>query len=149
MKAELTQKLFNKYPKIFSKTERDTKDNLLYFGIDHDDGWYGLIDNLCNAIQTYIDSDHNIPQVDRNKPQVVAVQVKEKFGMLRFYVEASDEFIEGMIRLAENLSGTICEKCGTTKKVGKTCGWIKTLCKSCYLCNDILSKREWIANTVA
>lgn len=125
MNIELEQKLFDKYPKIFSKKDEESNDNLMYFGFEHNDGWYWLIDNLCNTIQNY-------KNFDSRRSQVVAVQVKEKFGTLRFYVETSNEFVEGIIKFAEDLSGTICEMCGTTKKVGKTTGWIKTICDKCY-----------------
>lgn len=64
--------------------------------------------------------------------QVVAVQVKEKFGGLRFYVDGASSEIYAMISFAENMSYHICEQCGTTTNVttgGK--GWISTLCDSC------------------
>jgi hypothetical protein len=59
--------------------------------------------------------------------QVVATQVKEKFGTLRFYYSGGDDFVDGVISFAENLSAVTCEKCG---KPGKTRGggWIQTLC---------------------
>lgn len=62
-------------------------------------------------------------------PQVVASQVKEKFGTLRFYHSGGDDAIAGMIRMAEEMSGTTCEECG---KPGTTTqgGWIRTLCKT-------------------
>lgn len=123
MKAELQKKLFQKYPKIFADKDKSMKESLMCFGIETEDGWYWLIDNLCNTIQGYIDNN--------NKPQIKGVQVKEKFGRLRFYINSSDELIEGMIWLAEDLSGTICEMCGTTKEVGKTSGWIRTICDKC------------------
>ena len=157
MRAELQKKLFEKYPKIFSKREKSTRDNLMYFGFDHDDGWYWLIDNLCNTIQNYIDNNSKWvtkrygffwlkKRVIRvNLPQPVAFQVKEKFGRLRFYLDnESDECIEGMIWFAENLSGTICERCGTTKEVGRTSGWIRTICKGCIQSDERLKDKEWI-----
>lgn len=57
-----------------------------------------------------------------------AVQVKEKFGGLRFYVDGASERHQTLIQFAENMSYTICETCG---KPGKptTGGWITTLCK--------------------
>lgn len=62
----------------------------------------------------------------------VAVQVKEKFGMLRFYVQnATDEQMQ-LISFAENLSSRICEKCGSMKDaVPGGNGWVKTLCPPC------------------
>lgn len=60
-------------------------------------------------------------------PQVVAVQIKEKFGTLRFYVDYSDEYSRGVIEMAENMSARTCETCGAegTRRDGS---WIRTLC---------------------
>jgi hypothetical protein len=44
--------------------------------------------------------------------QVVATQVKEKFGTLRFYYEGGDETIRGMVNMAESMSSVMCEVCG-------------------------------------
>lgn len=145
MKAELQQRLFDKYPKLFSKRTKETRDNLMYFGIATDDGWYWLIDNLCKCIQNYIDSNYSWVterygfcwlkkrRIRIKLPQVVAIQIKEKFGRLRFYLDNEyDECIEGMILLAQALSGTICEMCGATKDVGRTSGWIITICGKCH-----------------
>ena len=38
-------------------------------------------------------------------PQLVATQVKEKFGTLRFYYDGGDDEISGMVRMAEAMSG--------------------------------------------
>jgi len=62
-------------------------------------------------------------------PQVVVVQVKEKFGSLRFYYDGGDDVIRGMVSVAESMSSRTCEKCGAPgKRVGG--GWITTLCKT-------------------
>lgn len=60
-------------------------------------------------------------------PQVVAVQVKEKFGGLRFYVDGGDEVTHAYITMAESMSGVTCEACGAPGKTGGR-GWIRTLC---------------------
>jgi hypothetical protein len=71
--------------------------------------------------------------VDVPKTQVIANQVKEKFGGLRFYVSGADDHVDGMIALAETLSYHICEHCGvmdeTVVCTGK--GWVQTLCMKC------------------
>jgi len=60
-------------------------------------------------------------------PQVVAAQVKEKFGTLRFYYSGGDNVIDGMVRMAESMSGVTCKECGNSgKSYGG--GWITTLC---------------------
>jgi hypothetical protein len=60
-------------------------------------------------------------------PQVVAVQIKEKFGSLRFYYDGGNQFCRGVISLAEEMSACICEVCGDFGKMRKG-GWIRTLC---------------------
>ena len=66
-------------------------------------------------------------------PQVVATQVKEKFGGLRFYYSGGDDEIHGMVRLAESLSYAICEKCGVMNELVNRNhrGWIQTTCPCC------------------
>lgn len=59
--------------------------------------------------------------------QVVAAQIKEKFGGLRFYIDGGDDYIHGAITMAENLSYRICEECGTPGKTEGP-GWYRTLC---------------------
>lgn len=62
--------------------------------------------------------------------QVVAVQVKEKFGTLRFYYDGGDDYIRGLASMAEAMSARTCESCGNpaTQTHG---GWIKTICQPC------------------
>lgn len=69
-------------------------------------------------------------------PQVVASQVKEKYGSLRFYYNGGDSMIHGIVWLAEDMSYDICEVCGSTKNVTQTKGWITSLCEDC------MKKRE-------
>jgi hypothetical protein len=66
-------------------------------------------------------------EVRKAIPQVVADQVKEKFGTLRFYVHGGDDYTDGVVSMAEAMSGVTCEVCG---KPGTTSGggWITTLC---------------------
>ena len=61
-------------------------------------------------------------------PQVTLDQVKEKFGTLRFYYSGGDDYISGLVSMAESMSGVTCEECGKpgTQTSG---GWIKTVCK--------------------
>ena len=54
-------------------------------------------------------------------------QIKEKFGGLRFYYSGGDEYIDGMVRMAEVWAGTTCETCGNKGK-RRDGGWIRTLC---------------------
>jgi hypothetical protein len=131
MKQELQDQLIAKYPKIFK-----------YLGyIDCGDGWYTLIDTLCDSIQRLIDHSESIlpdewvahavkqglSEVPDPIEQVVALQVKEKFGGLRFYVHGGNEYILGMIRMTERLSMATCEVCGNPG-LRRSGNWILTLC---------------------
>ena len=57
----------------------------------------------------------------------VAVQVKEKFGGLRFYVQAATKEHYNYISFAESMSYRTCESCGAEGKT-YTDGWHRTLC---------------------
>jgi len=94
------------------------------FGIECGKGWYDMIENLvCQIEQHCMDRDiFPMPEVH---------QIKEKFGALRFYIEAGDDEIYRFIDLAEKKSWKVCELCGSTDGVKHTAGWIMTRCKKC------------------
>jgi hypothetical protein len=64
-------------------------------------------------------------------PQVVAAQVKEKFGTLRFYYDGGDDVIQGMVRMAESMSAVMCEDCGAPGRLREG-SWVRTLCDHHY-----------------
>jgi len=57
------------------------------------------------------------------------VQVKEKFGGLRFYTSASTKEFEDMIDKAENESYSLCEWCGLPGSLDDNGRWLLTLCQ--------------------
>jgi hypothetical protein len=101
------------------------------WGFGCGEGWYQILDSLCSQIQHHIDwnnsnFDKGYTQY-KQVPQVVAEQVKEKFGGLRFYYQGGDEYIHGLVSMAETWAINTCEECGLPGKV-RHGGWIKTLC---------------------
>jgi len=117
--------LFEKYPKIFPVEDRaDLRVSLMAFGFECGDGWFQIVDNLCERIQNYVDL--------HKCEQVVAKQVKEKYGELRFYVDSAPYEVYTMIDEATRLSHLICESCGTNEKVFQTTGWVFTTCYACH-----------------
>ena len=109
MNPDLTQKLLDKYPKLFS--------NQQFWGFECGDGWYDIIDHLCGAITEYT----------HDPDEVYVDQIKEKFGRLRFYLSREDDVMHGMITLAEYMSGHTCELCGAPGKT-RDVSWFVTLC---------------------
>ena len=70
------------------------------------------------------------PQYYQPVKQVVARQIKQKFGTLRFYYEGGDEHIKYIIQYTEFISGYICEETGSINEVGyNRKGYIQVLHK--------------------
>ena len=63
-------------------------------------------------------------------PQVTLDQVKEKFGTLRFYYTGGDDYIRGLVSMAESMTAITCESCGNPGKQGGK-GWVRTECQPC------------------
>ena len=130
MKQELQDKLFEKYPEIFRQKDLSPQETAMCWGIACGDGWYTLIDELCGDIQNRLENKN------RNKPEeeheiCQAVQVKEKFGGLCFYIYGGDDFIDGCISMAESMSYHICSECGDKTNSVSNRGWIHSLCLRC------------------
>lgn len=79
-------------------------------------------------IVTQAEVDEKKAQLDEETLKVpVASQVKEKFGGLRFYVQAATDKHYQYITFAESMSYHTCESCGAPGKT-YTDGWHVTLC---------------------
>jgi hypothetical protein len=84
-------------------------------------------------------------QVPESIPQVTLDQVKEKFGTLRFYYTGGDHVIDGMVRMAESMSGVTCEGCGNPGE-RRGGGWVHTYCTPCEEKRELARKQadeEW------
>ncbi len=126
MKKELQQELFDKYPKIFAQKDLPMSQTCMCWGIDCGDGWYTIIDKLCAQIQHHTDQNE-YREPEKVVQQLEATQVKEKFGGLRFYYQGGDDYIDGLVSMAESMSYVTCEVCGAPGK-RQPGGWIRTLC---------------------
>jgi len=75
------------------------------------------------------DIDDAKAKMDEEAEKVpTVVQVKEKFGTLRFYIQAGTDEHYNYISFAESMSGRTCEQCGNPgKRLGR--GWIYTACE--------------------
>lgn len=98
--------LFQKYPKFLEN---------LTFGVECGRGWNGLLDDAIRDILAI-------------QPDVVASQIKEKFGGLRIYLDnVHDEAVYDVVDRYEILSKRVCQECGEPGKLIKG-GWLVTLC---------------------
>ena len=121
MNPELDKALCEKFPQIFAARDGSMTVTAMCWGFEVNYGWYSLLDVLCEELQR--DTEQ------QGAPQVVAIQVKEKYGGMRFYVHAASERQAAMIDLAEALSYRICEQCGAPGTLDERKGrWMATRC---------------------
>jgi len=117
---ENTKRLFEELPQLFRGRFQPITQNLMPFGFECHDGWLPLIHTLCAKITVH---------AAEAKLDVMAVQVKEKWGALRFYVHGEDDYIESLIRDAEEASSHTCEWCGAPGGLWSRGGWYVTRCE--------------------
>jgi len=116
MKDENELKLLKAFPKLYAFATEFTEPIIpMYFGFECGDGWFKLIWDLSKKL-TALSED------------IQALQVKEKFGSLRFYVTGGSNKAYEAIERAERKSWKICEVCGAPGKLIDD-GWMKTRCK--------------------
>jgi hypothetical protein len=134
--------LINKYPKIF----QDYVGNPERCNWDIPKSWIPIVDMLCASIQNYVDTvSHYDKKQDKwvGVEQVTCFQMKEKYGSLCFYTNGNDEFVNGMIYLAEHLSHNTCQDCGSNEDLGTTSDWIAVLCRKCVIANGDRAMNGW------
>ena len=124
MRKELDEALCAKYPEIFRDRNGDMRETAMCWGFDCGDGWYNIIDTLCATIQN---REYNQKLNKKEFFPVVATQVKEKFGSLRFYYNGGDDYIDGAVAMAEYLSEVTCETCGAPG-ISRGQSWFYTAC---------------------
>lgn len=136
MREELDKKLVEKYPILYRDRYKDMIETCMCWGFEHGDGWFDIIDKLSEKIENI--NNLNLGFI------IVADQVKEKFGTLRFYYHAEAtgdglteeqlhrntllaELVDNAIDVAEFKTEHTCEACGKRGKL-RGGGWIKCLC---------------------
>lgn len=138
--------LYDKYPELFVNKNKTPMESCMAFGIECNIGWYDIISSVCYQIKQH---GKNIAEriAARNKYEkendksdleyipVEFDQIKEKFGGLRIYYSGGDDYVDGIISMAEEMSYKICERCGCPGTPNKQ-GWIITLCDTCRKNNE-------------
>lgn len=175
MNKDYSKKLVEKYPIIFQEYGGDPRHTCMAFGIECGDGWFDLIEQLCEDITKLIGNKNC---------KIIAQQVKEKFGGLRFYYYVQIEqtplskagYLIRKYMFSKRLGKEYWAIIGFRKKIFKTTyekisdrvdkaeidsykiceicgepgksrgkGWVKTMCKICDKKFDE-GKRPWEDN---
>lgn len=134
------QTLYDKYPNLFENRHKTPMQSCLSFGIECNLGWYEILASLCWMIKQHEDNikwrreylEKNDSEKLSQEPEYFPVkfdQIKEKYGTLRVYFSGGDEYVEGLVSMAEAISGKTCEVCGN-KGEGNKSGWIAVRCEA-------------------
>ena len=115
--AESLLEIYTKYPNLFPTN-----------CIDCLSGWYKIIDQMCAAIQVYVDNEVFNEEID---PQFECI--REKFGILDIQIKGSEKVVNLIVKSCERLSYHTCEYCGEPGELyvsSKHRSWshTKTLC---------------------
>jgi hypothetical protein len=118
----------------YTKWRRNMRAHDLRLDRARDKGRDAVLKFICKGKQPSMwdedRADEIMETVHDIKPKVDWIrveQIKEKFGGLRFYYQGGDDYISGMVTMAESWAGRTCETCGE-KGDHRTGGWIRTLC---------------------
>jgi hypothetical protein len=99
------------------------------------DGWYEIVHDLSIKIEKILEDyaeRHKVPEGEEfAEIEMFAIQVKEKYGTLRFYMSTSTDEIQNLIDDAEALSSQTCENCGSPAKM-RGIHWYEVKCDKCY-----------------
>lgn len=132
--------LIIRYPDLIKKSDE------ICFGIG--EGWYNIIDALCCFISSDVTRARYelnyalkhpeskfvkpVPELEARLAKALEdlptiVQVKEKFGGLRFYIDGGTHDHNIAIGFAEYMAARTCEVCGAPGESINS-DWIRTLC---------------------
>jgi len=134
------EELAKRWPDLFQKSGD--------FEFSIGDGWYNIVDILCGMLSHKVEGvkrrlkyamensdakfNKSISELEADvaaafKELPTIIQVKEKFGTLRFYVDGGTPEMHNYIEFAEAMTSRICEECGSPGK-SRSGGWVKVLC---------------------
>lgn len=102
----------------------------MYWGFGCGDDWFDIIDGLCAEITRQVKAG--------TMPPVIASQVKEKAGHLRFYIRGrfkrnENPEVHRLIALAQQKPERICHECGKSVEMTKAEKW-SAVCTACPVC---------------
>lgn len=136
MDQKLSKSLFEKYPNVYKlfranaeyvKTQNESLKplvkRLVWPEISCRDGWFKILDELSNKLEKLI---LEFPEEERDL--FTAVQIKEKMGGLRFYLDRIPNGAREIINEATDASYKTCEVCGSSGKLRSNGLVVVTVC---------------------
>lgn len=165
--AEYGEKFMSRFPILFQDRKKPMTQTCMCWGIECPKGWWHILDQLCTVLEF-----HNMEFVKNYGVAIVADQVKEKFGTLRFYytvwpvdengiaktlaeeltseedrkrsivMDYLEMLADQYIREAEGLTETTCADCGIPLEEDNM---VETKGWITYICKECNEKRhkEW------
>jgi hypothetical protein len=109
MNDDLTKNMYAAFPYLYRGHTKTPRDSSMCYGFECGDGWYQILYDLSKALTEYLLLHPSLT--------LEVMQVKSKFGNLRFYVEGGDAITEEIIFRARQYADVICEISGETKSV--------------------------------
>jgi hypothetical protein len=98
--------------------------------IECESGWGLIISHVVHEVHDHVSQmNDNVPGTF-DLDLVYFDQIKEKHGKLRIYLRGGDDYLDGVVALAERVSGTVCERTGAIGQLHKKNGIYKTLSPS-------------------
>jgi hypothetical protein len=120
MRRELEQRLVECWPSWF-KVTGDPRETRMGDRFAHGDGWFDIVWRLCKDLEPLV------AEVEKAGRRFEVLQVKQKFGGLRFYVNHGTDAIRNLIEAAQLESVRTCELCGQTGS-RRDGDWIPAVC---------------------
>jgi hypothetical protein len=136
------------YPSLFRDRHGDMRSTCMCWGFDVGDGWFKIINEACKELEWL---NEKFPEI-----VIIADQIKEKYGTLRFYthIEIAEwvgendpirreglathifEIANHITDNTECMSAHKCEECGSPSGKIRTDGWYRTRCDKCEAWRD-------------
>lgn len=151
LSREKDQELCRKFPLLYRDRNGDRSKTLMVYGFSIKEGWYSIVYELSAALEPLIAAQlksslmfkskvilykalkyFGLKVVVPQKQSACAMQVKEKFGGLRFYMAGPQtKEMSYLIRQAEEKSFNTCEVCAAQGVLRTEKRWMLTLCDTC------------------
>jgi hypothetical protein len=149
------EELAKRHPDLIQKSHQE------YLGVGA--GWHNILDVLFgmlsydvekarrelqhameNPTNKYIkpiaELEANLDKALEELPTIV--QIKEKFGGLRFYTNGNTDIHDAYINFAERMASQTCERCGCPGSL-RNSSWMKTLCDTHHNEAEKERMQEW------